>query len=149
MRLLALALGFCLSTASWAADGKLLKVLPLLLDKKGRHALSPSLFERDAYQAQLRKHIDLVSGVRFDIQWKVKGAAPGDLTLRLEVRASKQPGAKPVLREVPLKQSWSGWGWSSIEFKDQEFADLGEILAWHASILESGQTLGEISSFLW
>ena len=31
-----------------AGSGKLLKVLPHFLDREGRHALSPSLFERDA-----------------------------------------------------------------------------------------------------
>ena len=35
------------------AEAKISKVLPHWLDKKGRHTLSPSLFERDAYQAQL------------------------------------------------------------------------------------------------
>ena len=33
------------------AASKISKVLPHLLDKQGRHTLSPSLLERDAYQA--------------------------------------------------------------------------------------------------
>src|SRR5439155_1231097 len=38
------------------AEAKIYKVLPTFIDKEGRHSLSPSLYERDAYQAQLRKH---------------------------------------------------------------------------------------------
>jgi hypothetical protein len=37
-----------------AATGRLMKVLPEYLDAKGLTSLSPSLFERDAYQAILR-----------------------------------------------------------------------------------------------
>ena len=56
-----------------AADGKVIKVLPHLLDQAGRHSLSPSLFERDAYQAELRKHPEKVSGLRYDVRWRIRG----------------------------------------------------------------------------
>jgi len=42
--------------ASDAASGRVVKVLPLLLDLKGRDAVSPSLYDRDAYQVYLRQH---------------------------------------------------------------------------------------------
>ena len=50
----------CLMMASQAsaATGRVLKVLPHLLDTNGLHTLKPSLYERDAYQAYLRKHPD-------------------------------------------------------------------------------------------
>ena len=44
--------------ASSARVARITKVLPHLLDDKGRHTLSPSLYERDAYQAELRKNPD-------------------------------------------------------------------------------------------
>ncbi|MGD1085598.1 MAG: hypothetical protein ABSA47_12735, partial [Verrucomicrobiota bacterium] len=47
----------CLFTArtGFAADGKVIKALPELLNTNGVASLSPSLFERDAYQAWLRQ----------------------------------------------------------------------------------------------
>jgi len=41
--------------------GRIIKTLPLLLDTKGQAAISPSLFDRDAYQAYLREHTNEVS----------------------------------------------------------------------------------------
>ncbi len=35
--------------AAGAASARIAKVLPQLLDLEGRHALSPSLYDRDAY----------------------------------------------------------------------------------------------------
>jgi hypothetical protein len=42
--------------ASNVATGRIVKVLPLLLDAKSQDAISPSLYDRDAYQAYLREH---------------------------------------------------------------------------------------------
>ena len=42
--------------ADEAAAGRVIKVLPLFLDLKGHDALSPSLYDRDAYQVYLRQH---------------------------------------------------------------------------------------------
>src|SRR5258705_13546151 len=66
----------CWLTLAWqasAATGRIIKVLPHFLDLKGRHSLSPSLYDRDAYQARLRDHREERSGMRFDIEWKSKG----------------------------------------------------------------------------
>ena len=49
-------------------------MLPHYLDKEGRHTLSPSLYERDAYQAILRQNPEKRGGMRFDVQWKARGA---------------------------------------------------------------------------
>ena len=56
-----------LATLSHAADAKVRKVLPSLVDLEGRASLHPSLYERDAYQAYLRKNPELVGGMRFDV----------------------------------------------------------------------------------
>lgn len=60
-----------------AADtGRVTKVLLHFLDLQGHSALSPSLYDRDAYQAQLRKHPEQCSGMRFDILWRARAASP-------------------------------------------------------------------------
>ena len=41
--------------AAHAGSAKVLKVLPHFLDEKGRMALNPSLYARDAYQGYLRQ----------------------------------------------------------------------------------------------
>ena len=60
--------------ASDAVSGRVVKVLPLLLDLKGRDAVSPSLYDRDAYQVYLRQHTNEISAIRFDVLWKASNA---------------------------------------------------------------------------
>src|SRR3954463_10186796 len=82
-RLLSLsAVVVCCSVS--AAEARIVKVLPHFLDKEGRHTLHPSLFERDGYQAHIRAHPELCSGMRFDVQWKGKKVDNGQI--KLEVR---------------------------------------------------------------
>src|SRR5947209_19036064 len=69
-----------------AATGRVTKVLLYLLDLQGRNALSPSLYDRDAYQARLREHRNQVSGIRFDVEWKTKGEAAAPLSVIVEMR---------------------------------------------------------------
>ena len=71
-----------------AGGGKVLKVLPHFLDRDGKHALSPSLYERDAYQAHLRKNPAEISALRFDVNWSADGK-PADLRIRVEARGGK------------------------------------------------------------
>src|SRR5580693_8373876 len=74
------------ASAAEAATGHIVKMLPLFLNLKGHDALSPSLFDRDAYQAYLRQHTNEVSGVRFDVLWRASNAKDAQLKLRLELR---------------------------------------------------------------
>src|SRR3982750_1773574 len=69
-----------------AATNALVKVLPEFLDLKGRNSLSPSLYERDVYQASLRLHPEHRSAMRFYVQWKLKKAAFEPLLVRVELR---------------------------------------------------------------
>src|SRR6266705_2648512 len=110
LTLWAMAAGFAFPTE--AATARIIKVLPHLLDREGRHALSPSLYERDAYQAFLRKNPDQCSGLRFDVQWKAKRVAGTRLLLRVEIRGSKE--AKPVLLEQPARPNHWYRRWSSL-----------------------------------
>src|SRR3989449_10338349 len=79
--------------AAWsapAATGRVIKVLPHFLDLQGRHSLSPSLYDRDAYQAHLRQHPEQRSGMRFDVLWKAKTDRGATLKLRVELRGIAQ-----------------------------------------------------------
>jgi len=143
-------IGSLLGAAAQAATGKVIKVLPLFLDLKGRQALSPSLYDRDAYQAMLRQNPEKRSGLRYAIQWKTKGSAWEPLKIRLEVRGIAE-GNLP--RELNIEKSvqpgkWFSQ-WSSITLGREEYAVLGEVTAWRVTLWEGDKMLGEQKSFLW
>jgi len=130
-----------------AATGRIIKVLPHLLDRDGRHTLSPSLYERDAYQAFLRKNPDQCSGLRFDVQWKAKRVAGTRLLLRVEIRGSKE--AKPVLLEQPARPNHWYRRWSSLRADGDSYQKVGEVIAWRATLWEGDRLVAEQKSFLW
>jgi hypothetical protein len=141
---------FCSLSPVGAASGRVMKVLPHLLDLKGRHTVSPSLFDRDAYQAVLRNHPEQRSSIRFDVQWKSKGSPSGPLKLRLEVRGVARGGLPfPLMmeREVTAK----GWlsHWASLTLSKEDYNKLSEITAWRVTLWEGTQLLHEQTSFLW
>jgi len=143
----------CLLGATVAAEGatgRVIKVLPQLLDLKGRHALSPSLYERDAYQAYLRQHADQQSGVRFAIQWKVRGGVYAPLKLRVEMRGTAR-GDLPSHTVLETEVQPGGWfnHWTSLQLTGEEYRKFGETTAWRATLWEGDQLLSEQKSFLW
>src|SRR5437660_7983853 len=101
---------FAAVSQTFGATGRVIKVLPHFLDLKGRAALSPSLYDRDAYQAVLREHAEKRSGIRFDMQWKTKGAVWSDLKLRVELRGVAQGDAP---RQMILQRDLEVSGWFS------------------------------------
>ncbi len=133
-----------------AATGRVVKVLPEYLDLQGRNSLSPSLYERDAYQADLRLHPEKRSGMCFFVQWKTKGAASAPVKIRLELRGIAQ-GDLP--RQTVLEQTVKpgGWfrHWTRITLRDQAYKEFGEVTAWRATLWEGEKLLGEQKSFLW
>ena len=131
-----------------AADGKILKVLPHLLDREGRHALSPSLYERDAYQAELRKHPDKVSGLRYDIHWKAHKPA-AKLTLRLQLRTAHRAATEPLILTVSVKSGAFGGGWAALTLDGDTYQKSGEVQAWRATLLDGDAEIAESKSFLW
>jgi hypothetical protein len=152
-RPLLLLIACCGLMAAWpaqAATGRVIKVLPHFLDLNGRHALSPSLYERDAYQAYLRKHPEERSGVRFDIQWKSHGAVYSPLKLRVELRGTAK-GDLPSQTVLESEVKPGGWfsHWSSLSLAGEAYARFGEATAWRATLWEGDQLLGEQKSFLW
>lgn len=131
-----------------AAEQRVIKVLPHLLDKNGRHAVSPSLFDRDAYQAWLRQHPIEQSGIRYDVQWKSKEAGEFKLKLELVGRAEKgEIRRKTVEKEITLRNPKSLW--SGISFTGTEFKDFGPIVAWRVSVWQGKTMLAKQQSFLW
>lgn len=134
-----------------ATTGRIIKVLPHYLDMEGRHALSPSLYDRDAYQAQLRRHPDQCSAIRFDVQWKAKAStvSPAGLKLRVELRGTAK-GGKPrqTQLETEVKPSWFS-KWTSLMLAGEDYKKFGEVVAWRATLWDGDQLVGEQKSFLW
>lgn len=140
---------FVHAPAAEAVAGRVIKVLPLLLDQQGRVALSPSLIDRDAYQAELREHAGQVSGIRYDVKWSVKNVGEQKLKLRVELRgvnAINLPKTKTLETEVtPGRFS----RWTELPLTGEEYKNFVAITAWRATLWSGDQQLGEQKSFLW
>ena len=135
------------ATESTAAEGRIIKVLPHFLDRQGRHALSPSLYDRDAYQAVLRKSPDKRSGLRFDIQWKAKSAGANPLRLRIDLRGTRLGEAQSLEQTVHKKGRFSLW--SALTVQDEAYEQLGEVVAWRTTLWDGERMIAEQRSFLW
>jgi hypothetical protein len=132
-----------------AADAKVLKTLPQFLDAHGRSALSPSLYERDAYQAYLRKHPKEQSGLRLAVQWKAAGVDWSKLKLRAELRGITGNTPHIYTREIPVKKSGLFGNWSEFKMTGEDFRQFGELAAWRVTLWEGDKPLAEQQSFLW
>lgn len=130
-------------------DGRVLKVLPHLLDRHGRHALAPSLFQRDAYQAYLRRHPDEVTAIRYDVYWQSRGASSKNLRLRLALRTANRAANDPLLLETAVHSGLFGRAWSSLRTDPDTYKAAGKILAWQVTLLDGDTTLATQKSFLW
>jgi hypothetical protein len=144
--LLALAL-LTIGLSAQAAVGKVVKVLPHLLDRKGRHTLHPSLYERDAYQDHLRKHPEECGGLRFDVHWKADRVAFPGLKLRVEARGSKDP--KPLVLEAVLENRPWYKRWTVLQVKGEAYTRWGDLVAWRATLWEGDTLVAQQKSFLW
>jgi hypothetical protein len=130
-----------------AAVGKVVKVLPHLLDRQGRHTLHPSLYERDAYQAYLRRHPDERGGLRFDVRWTAEKVAVEGLTLRVEARGSNDP--RPFVRETGLEHRPWYSRWTSLKLDEESYRKLGDLIAWRVTLWQGDTLVAEQKSFLW
>lgn len=132
-----------------APPARILKVLPHYLDRQGRHSINPSLFDRDAYQFELRRNPDLRSGLRFEVLWKLPPGSPAALTLKLELRGSRATAQNPV---VVTARAFSRGGfsqWTRVPVLGEAYDALGELLAWRVTLWKDDQQLAEQTSFLW
>jgi hypothetical protein len=147
-----LLIGFLTATLSLsAATGRVVKVLPHYLDLKGRHALSPSLYDRDAYQAFLRQHPEKRSGMRFDVLWRARGAAGKTLKLRAELRGTAK-GNLPsqTTLETDVKAGAHNIShWNSLTLGGDDYKKFGEVSAWRVTLWNGDQLVAEQKSFLW
>jgi hypothetical protein len=133
-----------LALAASAAD-KIVKVLPFLLDAQGRIATSPSLFERDAYQAYLRQHTNEISGLRYDVLCH----AGEKLKLRLELRGVGEkniPKVKAIETEVAAGTIEN---WTQIKLAGDDYKSFGAVTAWRTTLWSGDAQLSEQKSFLW
>ena len=134
-----------------AATGRILKVLPEYIDRKGRESLSPSLYERDAYQVFLRENPTNRTALRFNTEWKLKGAATGPLLIRVELRGVALGNLPKLLTlETPIQPKY-GWfsHWSTPTLGGEEFKSFGQVTAWRVTLWEGSKLLNSQQSFLW
>ena len=138
------------SAAKAAVTGRVLKVLPHFLDLDGQSTVSPSLFDRDAYQAHLRAHPEECSGIRYDVNWKVRPGKDRRVTLRLELKGlfeDEHPREKLI--EVSVVGKGSRRRWTGLEFSGEDYHDFGRITAWRVTLWSDDILMDEQTSFLW
>lgn len=135
-----------------AADeisGRVVKVLPFYVDLQGQIAKSPSLFDRDAYQAYLREKTNEVSAMRYDVQWKASKFDDARLKLRLELRGVGDHGV-PKLQTLETNiPAGTFHEWTSMTLSGDDYKKFGTAVAWRATLWNSDTLLGEQKSFLW
>jgi hypothetical protein len=129
--------------------GRVVKVLPFFLDTNNAVATSPSLFDRDAYQARLRRHPDDITGIRFDVMWKAHDAHGTELTLRLELRGIGAAGLPTQLDVAKAVTPGFFHHWTSLTLNGPAYKQFGELAAWRATLWDGNRLLGEQKSFLW
>ena len=146
---LIMAFAFALATAARAGNGHVYKVLPQYLDDKGRASLTPSLYDRDAYQADLRQHPAKRSALQFAVQWKISGPKTDTLKLRVELRGTAQADLpNQTSLELPVKHHLFSH-WDNVVLAPDQYKAFGEVTAWRVTLWDGDQMLDEQKSFLW
>jgi len=132
------------------ASLRVLKVLPHFLDAKGLHALSPSLFERDAYQAHLKDHPDEVSTMRFDVHLRLHDSDLKDVQVRVEARFGKGDSIETIKTSVPLKKpKWGKRTWANVTLDKKAYDARSQLIAWRVTLWQGDTKLDTQTSFLW
>jgi hypothetical protein len=144
-----IALLLFLAPAARAGQGSIVKVLPQLLDQHGRWALSPSLYERDAYQFHLRKDPKLRGGARIAVQWKAKNVDWTKLKFRAEMRGLLEDNLHTVTMEEPAVKNGHFSSWAEFRIEGAGYKTFGDLVAWRVTLWEGDHQLGQMESFLW
>lgn len=135
--------------AAERVTGRVIKVLPMLLDQNGRIAISPSLFDRDAYQAKLHANPGLVSTIRYDVLWSARHAGNTKLTLRVELRGTDTNGL-PKTKTLKTRVTPGFFHkWTQLKLSRKDYQQFGAVTAWRATLWDDGRLLSEQKSFLW
>ncbi len=130
-----------------AASGRIVKVLPQFVDLQGRIALNPSLYERDAYQLELRRNPEMRSAIRFSVQWASRDAT--NLKLRVEMRGNRGRLGTTATIESPVKFRGLFSSWAKITLEGDAAKSFGELSAWRATLWDGDTLVAEQKSFLW
>jgi len=138
---------FCLTAGTAMGAAKIVKVLPHFLDLEGRESLNPSLYERDAYQALLRREPKKRSALRFDVQWRSRQDSP--LKLRVEMRGGSGTEATSAAVEITERHLAGFSKWSGLTLSGEEYRKFGELIAWRVTLWDGQTLLSEKKSFLW
>ena len=143
-----LFLGYASVAGADAASPRIKKVLPQFFDAQGRNSLSPSLYERDAFQAYLRAHPEERKGIRFTVLWR--GASAGkQLRLRVEMRGVREDAIHLETLETAVEKT--GWfsTWSTLVLGDEAYKNFGDLAAWRVTLWDGDKQISEQKSFLW
>ena len=132
-----------------AQSGRVLKVLPEYMDLKGRTSLSPSLYERDAYQAILRREPKKCSGLAFYVNWKARHVDPTKLKLQVEMRGVIGDVIERRTLSQPLPKPGFFSKWTIFKVTGDDYKGIGNLVAWRATLWEGDRQLSEQKSFLW
>jgi len=139
-----------LTATADAAPPQVMKVLPHFLDTNGVHTLTPSLYDRDAYQAYLRLHPEKRTGIRFDVHWRNRMGVFGKLKLRVELRGIAEANLpRRLVLEQNVEPSGRFGRWTSLILDGEEYRQFGEVTAWRVTLWEDEELLSEQKSFLW
>jgi hypothetical protein len=132
-----------------APAGRIVKVLPFRLNLKGHDALSPSLFDQDAYQFYLLQHTNQVSGFRYDVQWKAARVTTNYVDVIIELRGVGADGSPKlkVLAQAETPHRYSHW--TSLYLTGADYKKFGSVVAWRASLWSGKQLLDQEQSYLW
>src|SRR5690348_3896419 len=136
-------LAIAMSSVARASD-RIYKVLPQFLDDKGLNSTSPSLFDRDAYQAFLRRHPVSCSGLQYAIEWNARGPKSRELKLRVELRGVTE-GDVPKSRTIEAMVHPHGWfsHWAYVKLEGEEYKKFGPVTAWRATMWDGDKLLSE------
>jgi hypothetical protein len=150
MRWLMLLSLLVLAPAVEAAGGRVYKVLPQYLDEQGRESLTPSLYDRDAYQAFLRQNPAKRTALRFVVQWNAPVTRTNEWKLRVELRGVAEGKApKKAALELPLAPHHGLSRWDSVVLSGDDYKTFGDVTAWRVTLWDGDQLLDEQKSFLW
>jgi len=137
---------FAFAIVASAESAKVIKVLPHFLDLKGRSAVHPSLFDRDAYQQELRAAPTNRSALRFDVQWKARGYDA--LTLRIDAKGVKGKEPRTNIVEQVVKPGVFSKS-TQVTLMGDDYKNFGDLISWRATLLDGTNVVAEQKSFLW
>lgn len=137
---------FTLAVAAHGESAKVLKVLPQFLDRQGRTSKSPSLFDRDAYQVQLRDTPANCTGIQFAVNWKGRGY--DELKLRVEAKGGSPREPKLLVLEEPVHPKFFSQ-WAKLKLDGERYKTLGQLVSWRATLWHGTNQVAEQKSFLW